>query len=217
MVITLSNGKEKLYFPVNPNQIDYKAETYFQTYNIINKGAVKIPSGEDVTVIGWECFFPGEKLKKAPYVRNWEDPAIKHKYLENWRQNGTALQLNITGTPFSFWVYIDTYEATLKDALGNIHYRIEFSKVINIAVDTVKSKVVKTTGSQRTSSSSKTYTVKSGDCLWNIAKKFYGSGVQWTKIYNANKDTIEASAKRHGKSSSSNGHWIYPGDCYSIP
>ena len=29
--------------------------------------------------------------------------------------------------------------------------------------------------------------------------------------------TIEAAAKSHGKSSSGNGHWIYPGTVLSIP
>ena len=38
----------------------------------------------------------------------------------------------------------------------------------------------------------KTYTVKSGDCLWNIAKKYYGNGAQYTKIYNANKGELES-------------------------
>lgn len=35
-----------------------------------------------------------------------------------------------------------------------------------------------------------TYTVKNGDCLWTIAKKYYGNGAEYTKIYNANKDKI---------------------------
>lgn len=30
----------------------------------------------------------------------------------------------------------------------------------------------------------KTYTVKRGDTLWDIAAKFYGSGTLWRKIYN---------------------------------
>lgn len=53
--------------------------------------------------------------------------------------------------------------------------------------------------------SSDTYTVVKGDCLWNIAKKFYGSGAQYTKIYNANKGIIK------------NPNLIYPGQVLTIP
>lgn len=50
------------------------------------------------------------------------------------------------------------------------------------------------------------YTVKSGDSLWAIAKKYYGSGAMYTKIYEANKDII-------GK----NPNLIYPGQQLIIP
>lgn len=36
----------------------------------------------------------------------------------------------------------------------------------------------------------RTYTVKKGDCLWNIAKYYYGDGSKYTKIYDANTDKI---------------------------
>ena len=36
-----------------------------------------------------------------------------------------------------------------------------------------------------------TYTVVKGDCLWNIAKKFYGSGSKWTVIFEANRPIIK--------------------------
>lgn len=52
---------------------------------------------------------------------------------------------------------------------------------------------------------SDTYTVVKGDCLWNIAKSYYGSGSQYTKIYNANKDIID------------NPNLIYPGQTLTIP
>lgn len=35
------------------------------------------------------------------------------------------------------------------------------------------------------------YTVKPGDCLWNIAKSYYGDGAKYTKIYNANRNIIK--------------------------
>ena len=34
------------------------------------------------------------------------------------------------------------------------------------------------------------YTVKSGDTLWEIAEGVYGNGADWTKILQANKDSI---------------------------
>lgn len=56
-----------------------------------------------------------------------------------------------------------------------------------------------------TAPKAKTYTVKSGDTLWAIAARFYGSGAQYTKIYNANRDKI------------SNPNLIYPGQVLTIP
>lgn len=41
------------------------------------------------------------------------------------------------------------------------------------------------------------YTVQSGDTLWKIAKKFYGKGRQWRKIYQDNADTISDPGKIH--------------------
>ena len=38
--------------------------------------------------------------------------------------------------------------------------------------------------------SNTTYTVKKGDCLWKIAKRFYGNGASYKKIFNANRDKI---------------------------
>ena len=228
MVITLtdtgdkkgSGDNTKLYFPLNPNNISYRRASYFQEYNILNKGAAKVPNGEEITTIGWSCFFPGEKMNIPCKIEDVQPKKI-HQRLEEWQKAGKKLKLNISGTPFSFWVYIDTYEAEIADAFGSIYYTIEFSKVVNISVEKVpkEKSIGKTTGNDRVSKndSAKKYTVKKGDCLWNIAKTFYKDGTQWKKIYNANKTVIENTAKKHGKKSSSNGHWIYPGTVLSIP
>lgn len=60
------------------------------------------------------------------------------------------------------------------------------------------------------------YTVKSGDTLWAIAKQHLGAGVKYAEIYSDNKETIESTAKSHGKSGSDNGHWIWPGEVLQI-
>ncbi|MDO4545281.1 MAG: SAM-dependent chlorinase/fluorinase [Bacillota bacterium] len=40
------------------------------------------------------------------------------------------------------------------------------------------------------SGSESTYTVESGDCLWEIAEKTYGNGYRWVDIYQANRDIV---------------------------
>lgn len=67
------------------------------------------------------------------------------------------------------------------------------------------------------SSGEVTYTVVRGDTLWAIAKSFYGDGSQYTRIYDANKDLIESTAKAHGKPNSDHGHWIWAGEVLVIP
>ena len=37
---------------------------------------------------------------------------------------------------------------------------------------------------------SQTYTVQSGDCLWNIAARELGSGLRWSEIYELNRDVL---------------------------
>ena len=53
---------------------------------------------------------------------------------------------------------------------------------------------------------SQLYTVKKGDCLWAIAKRFYGNGSLYTRIYSANQGIIGGDPNR-----------IYPGQVLTIP
>ena len=50
-----------------------------------------------------------------------------------------------------------------------------------------------------------TYTVKKGDCLWNIAKQFLGDGTRYKEIYELNRDKIV------------NPNLIYPGQVLTLP
>ena len=74
-----------------------------------------------------------------------------------------------------------------------------------------------TNTSQKSAAGATEYTVKRGDTLWAIAKTYLGSGSRYTEIYALNKDIIETTAKNHGKASSDNGHWIWPGTVLKIP
>ena len=44
---------------------------------------------------------------------------------------------------------------------------------------------------EKPAGSANTYEVVKGDSLWKIAQNFYGSGAEWTVIYEANKGTVK--------------------------
>ena len=50
-----------------------------------------------------------------------------------------------------------------------------------------------------------TYTVQTGDTMWKISKKLYGTGIFWRRLFNANKDTITDASR------------IYVGQTIKIP
>lgn len=70
---------------------------------------------------------------------------------------------------------------------------IRIAKKPKIVKKTSAKKQVTTKSSNNSNgkSSGKKYTVKKGDTLWAIAKKYYGSGAQYPKIVNANKNLIK--------------------------
>lgn len=66
-------------------------------------------------------------------------------------------------------------------------------------------------------SSVTTYTIVAGDTLWGIAKNFYGNGMKYTDIYNANAETLDQVARDHGYANANGGNYIWAGTVITIP
>lgn len=82
-----------------------------------------------------------------------------------------------------------------------------------------KKKTIVTVKKQRkkTKAIAKSYKIKSGDTLMKIAKKQMNNASAWKKLYQLNQKTIENAARKHGRKSSSNGHYLYAGTVLKLP
>lgn len=226
-LIPAGNGS-KFTFPALPEKVQGKYGAKYQSFDIISQGTVKVPKGTDVAEFTWDGVFFGESKRNEPIVKknSWKEPNECVKILNNFMKNETVLNLIVTETWINVDVTISLFQPRPAGAYGNVEYSITFvqKKPLQIyTTDELKiAKFVKKTKPRNDSGGSSggggsTYTVVSGDTLWGIASKKLGSGSKWTQIYDANSGTIEAEAKKHGKSSSDHGHWIWPGEVLTIP
>ena len=212
------NGNREIRIPLLPEEIAVShGEGTFVTYDIMNKGEVAEPTGNGLTEISWKSEFPGSYRTELSMLRGKrQSPQAYIQIIKSWKKNGTPLNLLVTGYPINVDVYVKDYSENISGAFGDVPYEIKFieKKDITISKTTVKTA---TTSTKRTATKTTKYTIKSGDTLWGISQKFYGTGTKWELIYNANKEIIEQTAKKYGKSSSNNGWWIYPGVTLTIP
>ena len=211
------SGKREIRIPLLPEEIPFAGgDTTTISYDIMELGEVAVPSGTELGTWSWKSEFPGELRQDDPMIRgSWIHPKTYDSILKDWQKNRTELNLLVTGYPINADVYLKEYHPSATGAFGDISYEIAFFESRKIVVTTTK--VEKAAATTRPATTSSTYTIKSGDTLWGIARKFYGDGTKWGTIYNANKDIIESTAKKRGMKSSDNGHWIFPGVTLTIP
>lgn len=209
------SGNREIRIPLLPEEFDFsKGDTMFVTADILGRGEVAVPSGIEMGSYSWKSEFPGPLRKNDAMMRGkWQDPKTYRSILEDWKRDGTKLNLLITGYPINVDVYCEEFSSTGTGPFGDINYEISFIEARDI---TIKYDRPSTGITVRSKSTGKTYTIKEGDTLWTIAENVYGSGGQWEKIYLANKDIIESTAKKF-RESSQYGHYIYPGVTLTLP
>lgn len=220
--ITELDTGTRVALPLPPEAVKCKAESKFITYNIIDIGEVKLPNGEKLVKFSWSGRLPGESMKHMRMVSeaDWRSPKEIQSIFSSWRNRGKKLRLLVTGTTINHDVYLENYTVD-NSKMDTVEYSISFAVAKDIKVYTTKElnldtdtqQPAQTTNDRAASADATTdtpqkttYTVKSGDSLWAIAKKLLGDGSRYTEIYDLNKSII-----------GSNPNLIYPGQTFTIP
>lgn len=217
--LSVDNRKEVIELPVNPSSVEFTEKQLNQTITLLNIGEANLKGERGLKYTKLSSFFPSEK---SPFYKNAKKKP--HKYaamLQEWKTTKKVVRVIISDMKVNLAMLIDDFAYSMKEGDADIYYTISLSeyRTLNVPAVQVTTKVRSNGLLSRPepAASGGTHTVVSGDTLWGISKQNYGSGSSYPKIYNANSGTIEASAQSHGKSSSENGNWIYPGDVYTIP
>lgn len=207
--------------PIAPEKLQIKVNNANKKITLINEGEINILKSPSLSDVEFEVLLPNQNYPFADYVDGYQPASYYMQKLKELKKEKKSFQFIVTRTFPNGKMLFDTNmtvsleDYTIKedakkygtDQVVSIKLKEykEYETLV-IKVDKKKKKAKKKkTRKKDGSPKTKTYTVVKGDCLWNIAKKFYGDGSKWTKIYNANKSKIK------------NPNLIYPGQKLTIP
>lgn len=214
-----------MLLPVTPSKLDLKIKNKNKTLDLINEGEINIPKNAGLTEISINALLPNVQYPFAMYQNGFQDATYFLSELEALKINKQPFQFIVIRTKpdnvsrmydTNIKVLLEDYTITEEVNNGldvNVsiklkQYREYATKTIQITLKEEK-KVATETNVRPVDTTPATnvqyYTVVSGDCLWKIAKKFYGDGNRWPDIYNANRDKIK------------NPNLIYPKQVFVIP
>lgn len=205
------SNSDKFMLPVNPESFAFTEKHNNTSVNVNSIGEVNLLGKRDLKTGTISSHFP---KRDRNYANNSgrQAPYTYINKLLSWKSSGKPVRLIITGTKINFQVTIETLKYGEQDGTGDVYYDLTLKEYRAVEIKKTKLKKKKKTTKKKSKpkrpaakKKTKTYTVKSGDCLWNIAKRFYGNGAQYTKIYNANRGKIK------------NPNLIYPGQVLTIP
>ena len=210
--------------PITPSKVKVKINNQNKTLTLINGEEINILKEAALTDVSFDLILPQspypfsnggaqsaqtylnlfERLKKSKAPFQW--------ILNRSRPSVAALfYSNLTVGMEDYQITDDVKEGMdIGVSIKLRQYRAFGTKTVKLSPPPAPSQPATATvepPKRETSSAPKnaSYTVKSGDCLWNIAKKQLGDGSRWKEIYELNKDKIK------------NPNLIYPDQSLTLP
>lgn len=223
---------DKLLLPVAPSKLQLKINNQNKTLTLINEGEINILKKAKLTDVDFEVLIPQVKYPFALYKDGFQKATYYLEKLESLKTSQQPFQFIVTRTlPNGSMLFDTNMKVSLEDYKVTEQSNEGFDLVVSISLKQYKDYGTKTANitfsqpkpnappkpkatvtkprpaetSPAPKQKAKTHKVVRGDTLWAIAKKFYGNGSQYPKIFNANKDKIK------------NPNLIYPGQVLTIP
>lgn len=196
-IIDQQTGIE-MQLPVNPEKIKLRWGRKTETVNILNLGEVDFTTGDKLTEVSFESFFPAQyvptycvtAMPPSPDSANAVMNAWKSRYQEPVKNLKDPIQLIITGAQdINMLCLLTSYESDEHGGEpGDIYYTATFRewREINVRKESEKKQDPRVNMKPRPTLVKMPATVDgifgTQEGLWKLAKQHYGDGESWSRI-----------------------------------
>ena len=215
------NGKQ-LTLPINPEELEPTQAASNTDINIIGLGKTTRKGEPGLISLKIDSFFPAPNS----YFYTGVKPLTCVDFIkEIWNAdnvNNNVAKFVTSGLPKNLNMYFVIENFTYDSKAGeeeDIYYSLKIKQYKPYGAKIVKSQLTGLAAARAKSTTAKpktttnqptvqryTYTVVSGDCLWNISKACSGDGNNWRQLYDLNKSVVGG-----------NPNLIYPGQVLTLP
>ena len=177
------NGEERIYFTVNPARLTVTRPNENRVRSLAMGGTVNIWGGRGLREVKLTTFLPAAT---SPFY-NGQEPESVLAMLKSWQDSGDPVRLIISGSDINDAFLIEDVSETLAEGDRDVgltltlrEYKFKSALAALAGGSGSAASVSKTRTDERVTP--KTYTVKKGDTLWDIACRYYGDGTKWGAI-----------------------------------
>lgn len=207
-------AKITMRIPMNPEEVSTSRELETEEFLVLKLGKIVAPADAGLMEIKFESQFPAKASRLTETNNDFKGPDYYKDKFESWMKSGKAVRFicsNGITKDLSILVLITNLD--IKEVAGEegdfifsfslLEYKPYSMKIL----ENNPSIVYKPPRPANPPTPPyNTYTIVSGDCLWNISKRFLGDGARWPEIYNINRPPLGG-----------NPNLIYPGQRIKIP
>ena len=200
-----ANKEESIQLPVVPSEFQVDDGVNNVVVNITSMGDANLPGKKALRELVLASFFPAQDYGFLVCERK-DDPYEYIEWLRDRKNNGVIMRVIITGTDINLTCLIEKLEYGEDDASGDVNFSISLKEYI--VIDQAEGEDTDGGGGRVDKPKPKTYTVKKGDTLKKIAKKYLGSASKSKQLYKKNKKVIEKAFKKWKKQQEKKGKKI---------
>ncbi|EMJ5875278.1 LysM peptidoglycan-binding domain-containing protein [Clostridioides difficile] len=197
MEIWLRQANNTFRFPVIPPSFEINGSATINTSNILSVGDIAVFGGLGLKTIELSSFFPNQEYSFCNY-NGFPKPYDCVNLIESWMKEGYILRFIITETNINFECIIADFNYREQDYSRDVYFTLSLKEYRRIQISKVSINNDEKLSSEKNvpltkgfDTKQKTHKVAEGDTLFKIAKKYYGNGDLWEKIYKANEDKIK--------------------------